>query len=121
MIRILGEQKKISIGRSQIEMPGSYLKHLEIGDVVVVLVNNWDLQPHVPSEYNRNIFCFDLSGKHLWRISAAPWSEPSDPAPYTNVFIEDGELRAYCCLGFFIRINVNDGSVEKTDPGGRLW
>ncbi|MFM6929327.1 MAG: hypothetical protein ACKOX6_12745 [Bdellovibrio sp.] len=86
----------ITINSNEIKLPATVNHVFPYGNLVIVTVDfNWDLQ---------NVFCFDESGKQVWRIEK-PGFFTAGTQGYDGVAIDSGTDARYYVKGRVLAFN----------------
>jgi hypothetical protein len=83
-------------------------KYIVMSGKIIILTNS------AISKRKDNVYCYNLSGEILWRIESS--SRPIDFFNYyTEIYLKNGELKAYNFEGFEFTIDENNGIVLKKE------
>ena len=90
---------------------------LVFGDKAFVLLNGFDFPEDDPNG-GRNVFAYGAGGELLWRIEDAEFTARGRdgelvPQGYTDIWIEDGELKADQPIGCECTIDPETGKILK--------
>lgn len=79
-------------------------------DMPVVLIESSENSPSY-----RNIFCVDKQGSILWQIDKEIENSIGIKTPYTSIYRENKQLKAYNRAGYEVVINPLNGKVSEID------
>jgi len=110
------EETSVEIGGNVVELGVSIDEALALGDILIVLLNLYDLPSEHPFK-GRNIVAFDRNGAELWRVEPF-WHtvKAKDgrkiPDSYRSIRVEDdGKLYAFQGVGYVCEIDLKTGKI----------
>jgi hypothetical protein len=97
----------LEIGRLEIEMPREIKKSISTGGRHIVLLD-WDARD------DRNVLCFDKSGRKIWQIEAAPDVDGSGSDRWVQIFpLSESLIVGRTTAGFEIEIDLSNGKMVR--------
>jgi hypothetical protein len=107
MKEITYSNDKLFIEDKMIDVADFIQKLLLFQSRIVVLTKNDQLKD------DQNIYCYDESGILIWKIPAC--DKLNSANDYTNIYLDDDNLMAYCRNGIEVTVDVNTGLFLKEE------
>jgi outer membrane protein assembly factor BamB len=104
----------------QKQLPCPIKKSLNIGDLVLVLVDDDKVHHRGDKSLNRNIYAFNAEGILRWQIQEIPGAG-NDAVPYVSMHADGDKVFVYNWYGTDYLLDLSDGSVHFYGPPRRPW